>query len=158
MIKNVILDTKIFVLFIIGTIDKEYICKFLKTKEFSKKDYGLIMEKISIFNRIVITPHILTEFSHLTIEQKSFRDDYKKIIKQFLIQLQKNNLQEINISIQQIALNNGIYYLGVADVSLMELCDDESAIITSDGPLADRLRMENKNVFKFIPTEGFVNY
>jgi superfamily II DNA or RNA helicase len=158
MIKNVILDTKIFVLFVIGTIDRDYISKFLKTKEFTKQDYDLIVEKISFFDKILVTPHILTEFSHFTIEQKSFRDDYRKNIKVFLEQMQKNKLQENHILIQKIALNKSIYYLGIADVSLMELCNDDTLVFTSDGPLADKLREENKNVLKFIPIEGFVNY
>lgn len=159
MIKNVILDTKIFILFIVGSIDKNYIKKFIKTKEFSANEYEVLIDKINNFENIFITPHILTEFSHFIFEEKSFRDDYKKIVKNMLIDMQnKKNIEEKQSSMLKIFSNDKIYYLGIADVSLMELCKNDCVIITSDGVLADKTREEGKNVYKFIPTEGFVNY
>jgi len=158
MIKNIILDTKVFVLFIVGLIDEKYIGKFFRTKEFSVDDYRSLKKKIGNFEKIFVTPHVVTEFSHLTIEEGSFRDDYKKIVKKFILELTKRDLEEKNIKLSEIFSNNKIFYLGVADVSLMELCEKNSVVITSDGRLADKLRAEGQNVLKFIPTQGFVNY
>lgn len=158
MIRNVILDTKVFVLFVIGSIDSKYIKKFVRTKEFSEEEFVLLKQAISSYNNILITPHILTEFSHFTIEEKSFRDDYKKIIKNFILEIGKINLKEKQVDLSKIFNNEGVYYLGVADISLVESCCDEDMVITSDGALADRLRVEGKTALKFIPTKGFVNY
>ena len=85
MIKNVILDTEVFVLFVVGMIDRNYIGKFIKTKQYSPREFDLLIQKISTFENIFITPHILAEFSHLTIEHKNFRDDYKKALKEFIL-------------------------------------------------------------------------
>lgn len=158
MIKNVILDTKVFVLYIVGLIDKEYIEKFIKTKEFSKREFEILLERINSFENIVITPHVLTEFSHFTLEVNGFRDDYKKVVKELLVGMQGGNLREEQSGILKILGNTKIYYLGIADVSLMEICTEDSVVITSDGRLADKLREDGKNALKFIPTAGFVNY
>ena len=158
MIKNVILDTEIFVLFAVGMIDRNYIGKFIKTKQYSTKEFDLLIQKISTFENIFITPHILAEFSHLTIEHKNFRDDYKKALKEFILKLENCNLREINIGLPLIFSNKNIYFLGVADVSIIEACGNDFAIITADGVCADKLRESGKNVLKFIATKGFVDY
>lgn len=159
MIKNIILDTKVFVLFIIGSIDRSYIEKFIRTKEFTAGDYDLLVEKIGNFESIFITSHILTEFSHFTFEERYFRDDYKKILKNILVDMHdKKKLNEKQICMSKIFSHDKVYYLGVADVSLMELCTKDCVVVTSDGPLADKLREEGKIALKFIPTLGFVNY
>jgi hypothetical protein len=158
MIKNVILDTKVFVLLIVGLIDEKYIGSFFRTKEFSIDNYRLLKQKIGSFEKIFVTPHGVTEFSHLTIEENSFKDDYKKIVKKFILELTKGNLEEKNIKLSAIFSNNKIFYLGATDVSLMELCEKNSVVITSDGRLADKLMAAGQNVLKFIPTQGFVNY
>lgn len=156
---NIILDTKIFVLFMVGLIDENYIGRFIGTKEFEPEDYRNLMNNIKNFGEIIVTPHILTEFSHHTIEKKGFRDDYKKKLISLLTNNQgKNIFQESGVDSFRIFSNSGVFYLGVADVSLLELCDKNSIVITSDGPLADKLRSQGKNAYKFLPTEGFVNY
>ena len=159
MIKNVILDTGVFILWIVGLIDEGYIKKFIKTKMFSIEDFEVLNSKISTFEKVFITPHILAEFSHQTLEQTSFRDDYKKMVRSFLLKFSKGDILEENqIDLVKIFSNDKIYYLGVADISIVESSNNNYAVITSDGRLADTLRETGKIVFKFIPTQGFVSY
>jgi hypothetical protein len=68
--KKIILDTNVLVLLIIGRIDQSYITKYKRTKQFSQNEYFDLEYFLKSYKSILITNHILTEFSHLTIEER----------------------------------------------------------------------------------------
>ncbi|MDJ0554938.1 MAG: PIN domain-containing protein [Microcoleaceae cyanobacterium MO_207.B10] len=62
--KGVIVDTNILLLLFVGSVNKKRISKFNRTEQFSPKDYDFLVEIISYFSKIVVTPNILTEVSN----------------------------------------------------------------------------------------------
>ena len=63
--KGVIVDTNILLLLFVGSVNKKRISKFNRIKQFLPEDYDLLVEIISYFSKIVVTPNILTEVNSL---------------------------------------------------------------------------------------------
>jgi len=63
--KGVIVDTNILLLLFVGSVNKKRISQFNRTEKFSPEDYDLLVERISYFSKIVVTPNILTEVNNL---------------------------------------------------------------------------------------------
>ena len=63
--KGVLIDTNILLLFLIGSANQERITKFNRTQQFIPEDYELLLAFIAKFQKLVITPNILTEVNSL---------------------------------------------------------------------------------------------
>ncbi|GGA20556.1 hypothetical protein [Okeania sp. KiyG1] len=63
--RGVIVDTNILLLLFVGSVNKDRISKFKRTEQFLPKDYDLLVEILSFFSKIVVTPNILTEVNSL---------------------------------------------------------------------------------------------
>ncbi|MDY7005349.1 MAG: hypothetical protein SWX82_15810 [Cyanobacteriota bacterium] len=62
--KGVIVDTNILLLFFVGSVNKKRISKFNRTEQLLPEDYDVLVEIISYFSKIVVTPNIITEVSN----------------------------------------------------------------------------------------------
>ena len=69
--QGIIVDTNIFILFLIGNYDPNFIkdCKALNdsNKKYSIDDFELLKKILKVFNRMVITPQVIAEISNLSI-------------------------------------------------------------------------------------------
>lgn len=63
--KGVIVDTNILLLLFVGSVNKKRISKLNRTEQFLPEDYDLLVEILSFFSKIVVTPNILTEVNSL---------------------------------------------------------------------------------------------
>ena len=63
--KRIILDTNLLLLLVVGLTDPALIGKHKRTRSFEVTDYDLLVNVLSGYNEIVVTPHILTETSNL---------------------------------------------------------------------------------------------
>ena len=151
MNKKIFLDTAPLTLLLIGLIDENYVEKYQGTKQFSKQNFSELSEAL-VGQKIFTTPHVLTEVSHFTFENR-IRDEYKKPLSAII----KKLITEKYIAFKDILSNNYHFYFGFADISLWEASKND-IIITSDKPLADKLKENGGNVLKFIPQIGFVSY
>lgn len=75
--KGIILDTKPLVLLIIGSLFPDKIIRFNRTKEFSKDDFKELQIILSNYLNIFVTPYILNEFSHFTLEENGLSKEEK---------------------------------------------------------------------------------
>ena len=62
--KGVLVDTNILLLYFVGTVNRDRIERFKRTKTFTTNDYDVLVRLLSIFQKIVTTPNILTEVSN----------------------------------------------------------------------------------------------
>ncbi len=63
--KGILIDTNILLLWFVGTANRARISKFNRTEKFTLEDYDLLLRIILFFNKLVTTPHILTEVNSL---------------------------------------------------------------------------------------------
>jgi len=158
--KSVILDTKPFILYVIGTINPARVETFKPTKEFSMSDFRKLSDFLSSFNTIYVTPYILSEFSHFTLERRDLSNREKEKIAHLIISLnEKKSFLEDSPILDNVFSNRYIAIVGSSDTSLLEVsAGSKVPILTSDGVLADFARKEGKIAFKFLPTVGIVPY
>jgi hypothetical protein len=76
-----------------------------------------------------------------------------------LIALYRDKFVDLSPKVIKILSSEILFPCGVSDSSLCEVSLDKNiAIISSDGVFADIANNKGYTVYKFIPTEGFVNY
>lgn len=72
--KTLVLDANLLLLLVIGAMDRSAITRFKRTQQFTVEDFDALVDIVSRADRIVTTPHILTEVSNLA---NSLRDDQR---------------------------------------------------------------------------------
>ena len=62
---GIVVDTNIFLLLIIGSVDRTLITRFKRTDQFTPGDFELLDRVLRRFDKVLTTPHILTEVSNM---------------------------------------------------------------------------------------------
>ena len=65
---NLILDTPILLLYLVGSYDINFISHFKRTHKYTKEDYKYIKQIIHRARKIYITPQIVAEVSNHSLE------------------------------------------------------------------------------------------
>ncbi len=63
--KQLILDTNLLLLFIVGSTSREYISKHKRLKAYTETDFDLLIKIMSYVQNVFVTPNTLTETSNL---------------------------------------------------------------------------------------------
>ena len=63
--KGVLVDANLLVGFLVGTFNPQLLRQCRATKNFAPEDFTLLVSFLDRFERIVTTPHVLTEASNL---------------------------------------------------------------------------------------------
>lgn len=130
--KKLILDTNLLLLLLIGACDKSFLEKCTCTKKYTHEDYELLVKILRFFgSEIVITPHILAEFSDL-----SMRDIKEPKIHYYLATVidKLKNYKEEHVSLERL-LNTKVKILamlGFPDMSIIEASKKIDAVILTD--------------------------
>ena len=61
--KGLLTDTNLLLLYIVGSLDIELIGNFKRTAHYSIDDFYIVSTFIELFEKKIVTPHILTEVS-----------------------------------------------------------------------------------------------
>lgn len=142
--KLVTLDCNIFLLLVIGNIDKTHISNFKRTQTFTEQDYDSLVTLIQ-GSQIMITPNVVTEASNLL---ESYTYGKENIGLKFL----QNICQSIPEMFEksQILTNNSAFMkFGLSDSSIANLCKVGAIAITVDLPLYGYLISQNYKVINF---------
>lgn len=157
-LNKLVLDTNLLLLLLIGSFKIDSLTKCKCTQKYNSEDYKLLLQIISFFEKkIVITPHILAEFSNLSkidIKDPQIVEYIAYVIEQLRgYQEQHTPLVELlNIDIVLLAR------FGFPDVGIIETAKTLNAfILTDDGNLsrhADRIGIANC-YFQYIKNNAY---
>ena len=122
------LDANLLLLLVGGATDRELIHKHRPLQAFDAVDYELLVDLLSNFQQILVTPNALTEtfnlLSHHGEPQRSrFFDTFRS-----LIEIHK----EIVVTSRQASTNPYFNRLGLTDAALLEVATPETPLITVD--------------------------
>ncbi|MGD1003654.1 MAG: hypothetical protein ABR884_03725 [Minisyncoccia bacterium] len=127
--KKLILDTNLLLLLLIGVCDKNLLSKYACTEKYTINDYSLLLKILRFFESdIVITPHILAEFSNLV------RRDIKEPKMHYYLATIMDKLksyQEEYIPLDRL-LGMGVRVIvlfGFPDMSIIEAARNINAVI-----------------------------
>jgi hypothetical protein len=61
---TVAIDTNLLLLYVVGSASRKYVSMHKRLKTFDEDDFDLLVEQVTIANRIILTPNTLTETSN----------------------------------------------------------------------------------------------
>lgn len=126
--KGIIIDTNILLLYLVGSVNRERISRFKRTQQFISEDYDRLLEILENFQKIIITPNILTEVNSLA-NQLGEPEKTQCLIKFTLLISQ---ITEEYIESVAVASHNVFFRFGLTDCGIMLLAEDKYLVLTDD--------------------------
>ena len=118
-----------FLLYFIGELNRNRITRFKRTKQFTPKDYDLLVDFLRNFATLATTPNILTEVNSL-INQLG---EPERSACYEIFARKVDSLQESYLSSQSIAsLNWSFFKYGLTDCGIDMLARDRYLVLTDD--------------------------
>lgn len=142
---GLLLDTNLLLLYFMGLYNKTQITKFKRTKIFVVEDFYTLLTLRQKFDKLLTTPHILTEVSnlagHLTGQLK---DGYFKL---FAKEIQ--TFDEKYLSSKDVAQKSEFTKFGLTDIGISLIAQEGCLVLTVDAPLFQYLSTRNIEVLNF---------
>jgi len=150
---NLILDTPILLLYLVGSYDTDYITRFKRTYKYTKDDYEYIKEIINRAKKIYITPQIVAEVSNWSFEIDEGRiyTYMKTLVEKF------KNYLEGYIKLEALLKNEELLVkIGFTDMSIIELAKNiDCLVLTDDFPFSQRANSIGCRVINFTELRGY---
>ncbi len=132
---HLIVDTNVFLLYLIGSYDKQFLgqCSLMKDngKYYGEKHFDLIKKIFEIFlYNLVITPHILSEINMLARQIKPKPPEFDQYFLRIVKELEK--CIESNVELRVLCKDGAIAKFGFADISLIESAKSRNWAILTD--------------------------
>ena len=118
-----IIDANLLLVLVVGLNDPRLLGRKKHVAEYCKEDFDVLCGVLNDFDRLLVTPNIITECSNL-------------ICAELLDEGAVYRLDERYVESVVAANRNEYRYLGVGDCSLLHLVDAQHAVVTADGALA----------------------
>lgn len=142
---GVLVDTNILLLFFIGSIERRLIEQFKRTQGFEQNDFDLIVGFLALFeNRIVTTPHILTEVSNLAGQLGRQKQRFFPYFARGISRLIEHYEPSAN-------LIQAVYFakFGLTDAAIIDLVKGQFLVLTDDFRLFNYLGNQGVDVINF---------
>lgn len=142
---GVLLDTNILLLYVIGTYDPKRIESFKRTNIFLQKDFTLLCALLNRFEKLVVTPHILTEVSNLSgqIGDVAKSEVFSKIS----VFISKSEEQYIAAAL--VCDDPGFNRFGLTDIAIHLVAKERFLVLTEDFALYNSLSKRGIDVINF---------
>ena len=99
---------------------------FKRTANFSEDDFDIVTKFISLFDLLIITPHVLTEVSNFIDN----RQNLQAVLKVYI-----ENTKEIFLDSLELSKKDTFLKFGLTDTSVTYTAKDNYLILTDDRPL-----------------------
>ena len=126
------LDANLFVLLVVGSVERDLIGKHRRLREYSVEDYETLVNLLGQVAQVFVTPNTLTETANLLAQhaepQRScFFDKLRSII-----QVSPQVSLETVVASVDASSNSAFVRLGLTDTALLEVVTAESPLVTVD--------------------------
>ncbi|MDR3524204.1 MAG: hypothetical protein P4L66_08860 [Acetobacteraceae bacterium] len=122
------------ILFIVGGVEPSWVSGHKRLALFSASDYHLLASIVKKADRLVVTPHILTETSNLLGKPGNpFNQDY--FLKFAELVTNAELVDEHHVPGSEIVQSNEFSYLGLTDAGLMNLEPQGLTVLSCDSLL-----------------------
>jgi hypothetical protein len=130
---EIIIDTQLLVLYIVGCTSPQYIRRHKRLRDvYTEADFDLLTRMMARSSRVVVTPNVLTESSNFLL---SYIDEpaRTRIMEKF--QQLIAGLEEDYVPSERAAERPEFVRLGLADAVLLDAGDESRTLLTADFPL-----------------------
>ena len=128
MVGDVILDTNLLILLVVGLASPDYVGKHKRLGDYTADDFDLLSDILSRVARIIVTPNILTETSNLAVQipepaRSHIAETFGAIV---------NGVDERYVPSRQAAGRPEFARLGLSDAAVLEMADEDATLLTAD--------------------------
>ena len=145
MMRDVILDSNIFILFLAGQINENKIERYTRNSLYTKEDYYFLLNILTDYDKIITSPNILTEVDNI-LNRITGEDKYKYLV---LVKAIYKQTIEKYIRTETVAQNWFFDTLGITDSSILMMAKDCGLLISGDSSLCDYAKSLNIKTFDF---------
>jgi len=143
--RDVIIDTNIFILFLVGQINENRIKNYTRNSLYTKEDYYFLLNILADYDRIITSPNILTEVDNI-LNRIGGEDKYKYLV---LAKTMYKQTLEKYIKTEKITQNWYFDSLGITDSSILMMAKNCELLISGDSSLCDHAKSLNIKTFDF---------
>lgn len=141
--KGIVLDANLWILLLVGSYNKDQICKFKRTQKYTEKDFDYLCHFLSFF-KIITTPNILTEVVNLTENLNNLTNG------NLFIELKRIATSHFECTIPSVSAMDDVFQkFGLSDSVINSLSKDGYLVLTDDFPLYGYLSSSGNNVINF---------
>lgn len=140
---QVVLDTNLFIVFIIGYIDINLIPKVKRLSAYNTDDFNLISNIFDSSEKLVITNSIVTETCNLL---DSLNNNYEYKVFKIMIEYLKN-AHDKTINMIDIINNPAFIKFGFTDAEIYQLSNQGCVVFTDDLKLYHFVSNQGKIVY-----------
>jgi rRNA-processing protein FCF1 len=146
---SLLIDTNLLLLLLIGSFNPSLIRKnkITANQDFDEDDFTQLRNFAGNFQKLVTTPHILTEVSNHAEKIKGA--DHLKFLQQFISLIESDKTEEHSESSKLLAKTEAFVKFGLTDTAIAHLMNKNFFFLTVDFPLAGNLRKRGVNVINF---------
>ena len=142
---GLLVDTNLLVLFAIGTVNRNRIEMFKRTRQYTKADYDLLLRVLDKFNTRYTVAHVLAEVSNLTDLPGAEGQQARRVLKETI-----SLLSEVEISSARAAEDRHYQKLGLVDAAISAVARAHNCtVLTDDFDLYHLLSRDKVNVLNF---------
>jgi len=143
--RGLLVDTNLLLLYFVGRYDPNRISRFKRTQSFSEDDFLLLASILAFFNKVVVTPNILTEVNSLSNQlPDNIKSSYYSEFAQCL-----DVLEEHYVSSSELGRTDHFLRFGLTDAGIVKLVQGRYLVLTDDLRLASYLQHLDIDVINF---------
>ncbi len=142
---GLLVDTNLLVLYAVGSVNRNRIETFKRTRQYSKTDYGLLVRVLMNCEPLYTVAHVLAEVSNLTDLPGAERLYARLVVKETI-----SLLNEVGMASARAAEDRLYQDLGLADAAIGAVARAHNcAVLTDDLDLYLRLSHDGVKVLNF---------
>jgi predicted nucleic acid-binding protein len=142
---GLLVDTNLLVLYVIGTVTRNRIETFKRTRQYTKGDFDLLIRALGNFEQLYTVAHVLAEVSDLTDLQGAERRQARHVLKQTISLLNEPEMSSTRAAEDLLYQDLGLVDAAIGAVARAHNC----TVLTDDLDLYLRLSRDRVNVFNF---------
>jgi hypothetical protein len=141
--QGAIIDTNLLLLWVTGLVRQELIGTD-RLRKFTASDFPILQNLISKFDRLVATPHIVTEVDNLSRQIGEWQHENVSTVISSLL----GKTLEIYVASRTCSLLEVYAKVGITDASIF-VASNEYLVITDDFKLSGKLSAMKRDVLNF---------
>lgn len=142
---GVLVDANLLLLYVVGVYDRGQVERFRRTRDrFVAEDFDTLTSVLGRFDKVVTTPHILTEVSNMMgqlsghVREGSFELFARSVL----------SMKESYTPVAALSRNPAFVKFGITDASIRDIASGY-LVLTDDFPLSNYLRSQSLDVLNF---------
>ena len=132
---GLLVDTNLLVLYAVGTVNRNRIETFKRTRQYTKADYDLLVRVLTHFEPLYTVAHVLAEVSNLTDLPGAERLLARLVLKETIFVLSEADMSSARAAEDRLYQDHGLVDAAIGAVARTHKC----AVLTDDHELYVRL-------------------